>query len=132
MFVDRRSNNYENKEKHNYFDDIIFDECPMGADELPLTGNNEIVSESFFNLTQKGVIPRIGYVDGMNEAILTMHMNPKERLRNSTISCGTAPGGNVLIFSFHIHSEDIIKCYLFRDAQITRFLPQDIKHMLSH
>eukprot|EP00483_Globobulimina_turgida_P009260 UN09279 len=133
MFIDRRSNNFENKEKHNYFDDIIFYECPSGSNMLPLTKNNEMVHESFFNLTQKCLIPKIGYVDGENEAIHTLNMQTQERIRNSTISCRTAPpGGNVLIFSFHIIAKDIIKCYLFRDAQCTRFLPQDIKHVLTH
>ena len=91
------------------------------------------MSEAFFDLTQKCVIPKIGYLDGANEAMQTMHLSPKERLRQSTISCRTAvPKGSVFIFSFHVSAKDRIKCYLFRDAQCIRFLPQDIKLILPH
>eukprot|EP01084_Bolivina_argentea_P251212 421260_1 len=73
MFIDRRHSNYENLNHHNFCDDIIFYECPFGSNILPFgnnsSNNNKIVHESFFNLTQKCLIPKNGYKDGVKESM---------------------------------------------------------------
>lgn len=134
MFVDRRSSNFEqqqrDKNKHSYCDDIIFYEYPEGANKLPSCDTNRILPEAFHNLSQKCMIPRIGYKDKVNEAISTINMKPMDRMRNCTITCRTAPGGNLLIFSFHVIKKDIIKCYFWRDSQFMRFFNGDIVNVL--
>ena len=58
-----------------------------------------------------------------------MNLSNTERARQSTVNC-RSPIGNVLIFSFHAISADVMRCYLFRGGQSIRFLPRDIKHVL--
>ena len=134
MFVDRRSNNFEqqkDKNKHSYCDDIIFYEYPEGANKLPQKASNKILPEAFHNLSQKCMIPRVGYEDDVNETLRAInHRNSTDRMRNSTITCMSRPGGNVLIFSFHVIKKDIVKCYLWRNAQFIRFFNSDIVNIL--
>jgi len=38
--------------------------------------------------------------------------------------------GSLMTLSFHVHSVDVIKCYLYFGGQIIRFMPSDIKNVL--
>ena len=131
MFVDRRSKTWEDNKLHNFGDEVIFYDPPKGTNSLPDKQDYEtILPESYYNTSQKCLIPRIGYNDGINEALITSKMNSLKRTQNSTISCKTACGGNLILFSFHIISSNIIKCYVWREGQFTRFFPQDIHYIL--
>merc|ERR1712087_68184 len=109
MFVDRRRSDYE-RPQHRFSDSVTF-YAPKGSDELRVPENGCLFSETFFDLSRKCVIPESGDDD------------------KSSVTCRTT-AGNVLIFSFHVISPDVTRCYLYRQGQSIRFLPRDIKDVL--
>ncbi len=49
---------------------------------------------------------------------------------NENIKPNTSMNGWINIFSFHIETEEDIKCYLYRDGQMIRFMVEDIVQLL--
>ena len=96
-FVDRRS------EKHQFY---IW-QAPSDCNEIP----SDYKPGWFFNSSSATIIPHEGYKAGAKESSENVFVQNK-RL------------ANLMVFSFHVMASDEIRCYMYLNGMMTRFMPQ--------
>eukprot|EP00485_Elphidium_margaritaceum_P000038 CAMPEP_0202690744 /NCGR_PEP_ID=MMETSP1385-20130828/5637_1 /ASSEMBLY_ACC=CAM_ASM_000861 /TAXON_ID=933848 /ORGANISM="Elphidium margaritaceum" /LENGTH=678 /DNA_ID=CAMNT_0049346035 /DNA_START=44 /DNA_END=2080 /DNA_ORIENTATION=+ len=78
------------------------------------------VPESFFNASKECMLPLKGYKHGQGKK----HKFAADGEEH--IDVGHSVDGYQFTLSFHVEAVDDIKCYLFHQGWMTRFLPQDM------
>lgn len=125
LFVDRRCSDYE-QPQHRFSDSVTFFAPPKGADAVR-ESEGGIIGETFFDLSQKCLIPSVAGFDGDRQGRWS---SMRDRVRRSCVTSLSPCGGKVVTFSFHVVSAEVVRCYLYRNGQCIRFLPRDIKAVL--
>ncbi len=105
IIVDRRvpKNEVNNETETN--NEIYLYEPPV-FNEIP----SNYVREWYVESSYKCIIPR----------------------RSDNITSKTTLSGWINLFSFHIEQDDEIKSYFYREGQMVRFMPNDIKNLFTH
>lgn len=88
------------------------------------TVHSKHLPESYFNASRECILPGIGYNEGKQD--YSSVLDHKGLPNCKTLHVGSGLGGYQFTLSFHIESVDEIKCYLFFQGWISRFLPQDM------
>merc|ERR1712228_255523 len=115
--------NEDNKDKDILTkDELIFFEPPNDCNKLP---KEEHVPMVYFETSRTCIIPRVGYGDDRPYI-----EDPKERILKATITSRMHCNGAMLMLSFHVESKDEIRCYMYLNGQIMRFMPNDIRVLL--
>jgi len=118
--LDRRS---ADKEKDiNNGDEVIFFEPPNDCNSFPSRAH---VPMFYFETARHCVVP--GYADYVESADDEKKPSQKEKHIKGPITSLCANKGGTLLFSFHVESEDEIRCYVYVNGQAFRFLPKDIR-----
>merc|ERR1712130_381260 len=82
------------------------------------------------------LLPNMEYGDGKEAEKVKLEKVKKEdtmkKLKNANIGSYSHCKGGLLTFSFIVKSEDTIKCYLYWNGQMTRFMPENIKFIFSN
>ena len=83
----------------------------------------KILQNRYINCTTYGTPTKYDEQDAIGTQSLSTPIDPTNR------NIGTAfrADGTLLTLSFHVHSADIIKIYLYFNGQIIRFFPKDTK-----
>jgi len=96
-------------------EDILhFYEPPKNCDTFP---NGEYVQLWYFDSSKTCILPDLGYNAGKEKA-------------KAGVTAGTACGGTTMTFSFHVEAEDNIRCYMYANGGMMRFMPEDIINVL--
>jgi len=101
--VDRRKGEEED-------DELIFFEPPANCNSFP---EGQYVQLWYFDAAKTCILPQKGYDAGKGG-------------REDNITVGTACDGQALTLSFHVESADEIRCYLFVNGGMMRFMPEDL------
>ena len=113
IVVDRRIPTDYHNEEESKEPDVIFDTCRVFLFSPPSNCNrvadvHPAIPESYFSASKTCMLPK----DTENEA--------------PAINVTMPLAGFQFTLSFHVAAADDIKCYLFRDGQMSRFFPQDM------
>eukprot|EP01083_Nonionella_stella_P019172 53292_1 len=103
--IDRRVS--KNDEKEDTGDDIWMYEPPPDCQHIP----DKAVALQYINSSSACVVPGMG--DEEERIGVKSHCHRR-----------------LLTLSFHVKTQEIIKCYLFWNGQMIRFMPSDIKDVL--
>eukprot|EP01083_Nonionella_stella_P097048 272811_1 len=106
-FIDRRTGDDKKS-------DVYMWQSPENCRNIP----NDHVPEWFFNASSTSIIPHETYNKG------------KEQTNRQNITAQTNCNGGALVLSFHVASVEEIRCYLYANGQMSRFMPQDITGLL--
>merc|ERR1712130_469941 len=97
---------------------------------------NGAVDEWYLNSSKTCLLPNMEYGDGKEAEKVKLEKVKKEdtmkKLKNANIGSYSHCKGGLLTFSFIVKSEDTIKCYLYWNGQMTRFMPENIKFIFSN
>merc|ERR1712228_697917 len=120
--VDRRQYQMPN-------DSVYLYEPPLNCRRIP----NNAVSEWYLNSSRTCLLPNMAYGDG-SEAEKgpnkeNKHGLNQQKLKNANIGSLLQCKGAFLTFSFHVKAVDEVKCYLYWNGQIIRFMPEDIRNV---
>jgi len=128
VMVDRRK--YDPRAKKSK-DTVWFYEPPKDCRDIP----SNAVGEWYLNATRTCLLPPLDPTQygafGGNGA-KTGNENQKKKLTEGNIGSKEACCGALMTLAFHARSTDEFKCYLCHNAQIIRFMPRDVKHLLPN
>merc|ERR1712154_699951 len=101
-------------------DDLWMYEPPKNCRDIP----RDVVPDWHLAASKTSLLPDVQYGDGSD-------MKKKEKNVEETANIGSADhcNGTVLTLSSIVRAEDQIKTYLYWNAQGTRFVPEDVKHV---
>ena len=126
-FIDRRKGSASNGTGDE--DEIIFFEPPANCKRIP----SEHVPLWFFDSSATSIIPNVGYSETMHSSVEQKQMDkvaqkvpPNEENITSKSDCN----GALLVLSFHVEAANEIRCYLYLNGQVTRFMADDIVLLL--
>ena len=134
--IDRRQpDDKDNKNKDILDDDeLIIYQPPDNCNQFP-KGKYEPMF--YFDTTRTSIIPQIGYNNGINAesdpSLMTQkdsNKDPKQKALTSNINALNACNGAIMVLSFHVESAEEIRCYVYLNGQILRFMPEDITLVL--
>ncbi len=113
--------------------DIWLFEPPPNCRDIP----KNAVSEWYLNASKTCLLPNMNYGDGKMaenpETDRKENLSTKEQLKllkKANIGTASHCKGTLLTLSFHVKSIEDIKCYLFWNGQMQRFMPEDITTVL--
>merc|ERR1712154_686640 len=105
-------------------DSVYIYQPPSNCRYIP----NDAVSEWYSNSTITCLLPNMEYGDG-KEAESNQEATMIE-LENANIHGKSHCNGSLLTLSFHVKQRNEIKCCLYWNGQMTRFMPEDIGSIL--
>jgi len=111
VFIDRRKAKIDDEKSTVYMY-----EPPENCRIVP----DNAVPEWYISSSRTCILPDVEYGDDSDK-------KAKSRSRNSNIGANSHCQGSLLTFCFHVKMMDVIKCYLYWNGQVIRFMPQDIK-----
>ena len=113
-----------------YRDPVYLYEPPLNCRHIP----NDAVPEWYHNSSRTCLLPNMAYGDGLEAERGPIKENnggfTKEKFANANIGSLSPCKGAFLTFSFHVKAVDEVKCYLYWNGQIIRFMPTDIGTVL--
>ena len=114
--VDRRVPEQKENDKHGIIsgDELVMFEPTEDCNKFP---KGKHVPMFYFETSRKSIIP--GYDVKMNA-------EQKDKMQKGVINALDPANGGLMTLSFHVESTDEIRCYLFYNGQMLRFLPEDI------
>eukprot|EP00486_Rosalina_sp_Unknown_P006726 CAMPEP_0201572136 /NCGR_PEP_ID=MMETSP0190_2-20130828/15242_1 /ASSEMBLY_ACC=CAM_ASM_000263 /TAXON_ID=37353 /ORGANISM="Rosalina sp." /LENGTH=552 /DNA_ID=CAMNT_0047997527 /DNA_START=28 /DNA_END=1686 /DNA_ORIENTATION=- len=127
--IDRRN---EDKGKGIMEDDeLIIYLPPENCQKFPKDHNPMF----YFGTSRACILPNKGYNNGDNPNDDITHKDAKKLNNNSkpkqmNITSGIGCNGAMLLLSFHVEAQDEIRCYMYLNGQVLRFLPGDIIKVL--
>merc|ERR1712154_513886 len=115
-------------------DEVIFFEPPDNCNSFPKGAHQPMF---YFNTSRTCIIPQKGYNNGDNAStnakkmsVETVNKDHKQKQLEATISSQSACNGAIMVLSFHVESYNEIRCYIYMNGQVLRFLPEDIALVL--
>lgn len=129
-FVDRRKKTKSNGTVDE--DEIIFFEPPANCKRIP-SGH---VPLWFFDSSKTSIIPNVGYTQRWNAKMNGQGVDAdyeddrKAPVDERNITSSDACNGALLVLSFHVEAVNEIRCYLYLNGQVTRFMADDIVNLL--
>eukprot|EP01084_Bolivina_argentea_P251435 421698_1 len=137
LIIDRRQPDSNNGTVES--DEVIFFEPPDNCNSIPEYGKIDHVPLWYLDSSKTCIIPNIGYENGKNskhideksEQFFMPESRDKLKALREPITSQTTCNGTLMTFSFHVESMDEIRCYMYWNGQIARFLPEDAINVLS-
>eukprot|EP01084_Bolivina_argentea_P217347 369035_1 len=113
-FIDRRQ----------FEDEMIFYLPPDNCNTFPKEKHTPLF---YFETLKTCIIPGI---KGYNNEQKTDEVKTKEEMLQQKITSSSKCDGTMLVLSFHVESVDEIRCYIYLNGNMVRFLPDDLKNYL--
>eukprot|EP00483_Globobulimina_turgida_P009741 UN09760 len=111
-------------------------EPPKNCQNIP----DDPVPEWGISSSRTRLLPDMDYGDGSDAITGPDTSNQKDnkdekednakQLKDSNIGASFHCKGGLITFSFHVKAIDVIKCYMYWNGTIIRFMPEDIKTVL--
>merc|ERR1712130_833429 len=101
---------------------------PSVCGEMP----DGVCSAWYLNASKSCLVPRatVGVEKKSNANDEDEEKCEQDKLKYSNIGSGDGCKGALMTIGFHVKSEEEIKCYLYFNGQMTRFLPKDMRRVL--
>eukprot|EP00486_Rosalina_sp_Unknown_P005103 CAMPEP_0201570448 /NCGR_PEP_ID=MMETSP0190_2-20130828/12727_1 /ASSEMBLY_ACC=CAM_ASM_000263 /TAXON_ID=37353 /ORGANISM="Rosalina sp." /LENGTH=564 /DNA_ID=CAMNT_0047994011 /DNA_START=35 /DNA_END=1726 /DNA_ORIENTATION=+ len=132
--IDRRDKDSK-KGKSTSNDEIIFFEPPENCNKIPDEEDGHMPLW-FFDSSRTCIIPNEGYENGKHlkdidkMASSKSGKNNEEKALSEPITSSTPCKGAIMVLSFHVEADNLIRCYMYLNGQISRFMPDDIIKVL--
>jgi len=96
-------------------DQLTFFDPPSNCNSFP---KGEYVQLWYFDSARTCILPNVGYGAG------------KDALAKGSTTLNSASPGPVITLSFHVESQDEIRCYLCANGGSMRLMPSDLKNVV--
>lgn len=131
--IDRREPDKKSNGKESKKDEILFFEPPNNCNSFPDYKQTGTVPLWYFDSSRTCIVPNIGYNNGKDADNIDAKVNNlegQEKALSEPITSGTGCKGALMVLSFHVEADNEIRCYMYLNGQICRFMPEDIINLL--
>jgi len=127
-FLDRRKPDDGDKKDFNISkkDELIFYEPPSNCNVFPKDKPQPMF---YFDTSRTCIIPNVGYKNGKGKSP-DLSGDQKKKLLQQPLTSQSPPSAASILLSFHVVAADEIRCYMYINGQIMRFMPSDIITLL--